>query len=226
MRKPVLLWRFLHSRQDAENRLFDLVFFGIRQLESGAGKNLDAVIFKWIVRRGNHHARRILAGAREICNTGSGQHSGAGYLDTGSIHAALQPVGQLRRNGRPRFARVHPDQYRQMRQFLMLQILRQCHAQRRYSKRVEWSLSRGSTDTIRAKEPFCHVECYRVRSSRIFTVTRGAPTNRSWGSSTYVDSCCAWSEETSPVRRERSNGSVTAFRASSTRLSGPVTTSS
>src|SRR6185436_5654389 len=79
--------------QQRKNFLLDREFARVRKLETVAGENLDAIVGPWIVRGGDHDPGIEFSRAREISNTGSGDHARAVNLDTNRMQSESEAIG-------------------------------------------------------------------------------------------------------------------------------------
>ncbi len=91
--------------QQAEDFLFDEVFFGIGQLEAVVAEDLQAVVLVGIVRSRDHDAGDERTGAREVGHAGGGDHAGVTHANA----LAGQASGHHFRDPRSAFARVRAD---------------------------------------------------------------------------------------------------------------------
>ncbi len=131
---------------------FDLALDPLREFFALTGKDLDAVVFEGIVRRGDHHACVERAGARQVCDRrrrhdACGRHRGA---------FAGCPVRELRFNPLARFPRVASDQ--KMRR-VMVEGAHERRAKTTNSRRIERVGAGRTANAIGAEKPgpiVCH----------------------------------------------------------------------
>ncbi len=89
-----------------EDVLLDAVLLFVGQLEAFRPKNLNAVVFKRIVRRRDHHAQRVVARRGQERHARGWEHSSENGLNAGCVEARCQAFGDRR----ARLARIHAQQ--------------------------------------------------------------------------------------------------------------------
>jgi len=143
-----------HARfQKSEYVALEHVFVFVRQLESGMIDDLDAVVAIRIVGRRYHDSGRERAGARDVCNAGSGDQSGKARFHSAACETSRDRPG----NRRAGFARVHPnDHFRVHRCFAGCRMIphpvreRDSHGECRSS--VQRVLARDAAHSISSKK--------------------------------------------------------------------------
>ncbi len=95
----------LRILQQRKNFLLDGDLMRVRQFVAIAGKNFDAIVGPRIMRRRNHHARRILPRARQISHARRCNHTRAMDFNSTGGQSVRDAVG----DPCARFARVLPN---------------------------------------------------------------------------------------------------------------------